>query len=71
MTRVFDAEETAALLPYPALADSIRDVALARPSGTVQAPPRLALPLPDRAVLLVMPASDRDLAITKLVTVHP
>jgi 1-piperideine-2-carboxylate/1-pyrroline-2-carboxylate reductase [NAD(P)H] len=71
VTRIFDAEETAALLPYPALADSIRDVALARSSGVVQAPPRLALPLPNRAVLLVMPASDRDLAITKLVTVHP
>lgn len=73
MTRSFDAEETAARLPYPALADSIRDVALARSSGGVQAPPRLALPLPAKpgAVLLVMPASDHDIAITKLVTVHP
>lgn len=73
MTRVFDAGETAARLPYPALADSIRDVALARSSGGVQAPPRLALPLPAKpgAVLLVMPASDHDIAITKLVTVHP
>ena len=71
MTRIFDAEETAARLPYPDLADSIRDVALSRSSGTVQAPPRLALPLPDGAVLLVMPAADGGLAITKLVTVHP
>ncbi len=73
MTRIFDAEETAARLPYPALADSIRDVALARSSGNVQAPPRLVLPLPEKpgAVLLVMPASDGDVAITKLVTVHP
>jgi 1-piperideine-2-carboxylate/1-pyrroline-2-carboxylate reductase [NAD(P)H] len=71
MTKIFDAEETAARLPYPDLADSIREVALARTSGAVQAPPRLALPLPDGAVLLVMPASDEDLAITKLVTVHP
>ena len=73
MTRIFDADETAARLPYPTLADSIRDVALARSSGGVQAPPRLALPLPGKpgAVLLVMPASDRDIAITKLVTVHP
>jgi len=72
MTRIFDAEETAARLPYPDLADSIRDVALAR-SGSVQAPPRLALPLLAKpgAVLLVMPAADRDIAITKLVTVHP
>ncbi len=71
MIRIFDAEETAARLPYPDLADSIRDVALSRSSGTVQAPPRLALPLPDGAVLLVMPAANGDLAITKLVTVHP
>ena len=66
-----DADETAARLPYVALADAIREVALARSSGAVQAPPRLALPLPGGAVLLVMPAADRDLAITKLVTVHP
>ena len=69
----FDATETAARLPYPALADAIREVALARSSNAVQAPPRLALPLLAKpgAVLLVMPASDGDLAITKLVTVHP
>ena len=71
MTRIFDAEETAARLPYRDLADSIRDVALARTSGTVHAPPRLALPLPNRAFLLVMPAADAEIAITKLVTVHP
>ena len=71
MTRILDAKETAAALPYAALADAIRDVALARPSDAVQAPPRQALPLPDGAVLLVMPASDGELAITKLVTVHP
>lgn len=72
MTRVFDAEETAARLPYPDLADSIRDVALARSSGDIQAPPRLVLPLLAKpgAVLLVMPASDRNIAITKLITVH-
>ncbi len=70
---LFDAGETAARLPYAALADAIGEVALARSSGAVQAPPRLALPLLAKpgAVLLVMPASDEELAITKLVTVHP
>ena len=68
---ILDARETAARLPYAALADAIRDVALARSSGAVQAPPRLVLPLSDGAVLLVMPASDENIAITKLVTVHP
>lgn len=69
--KILDAGETANRLPYPALADAIREVTLARSSGSVQAPPRLALPLPGGAVLLVMPASDDDIAITKLVTVHP
>ena len=64
-------ENTASRLPYLELADAIREVALARRSGTVQAPPRLALPLAEDGVLLVMPASDAEISITKLVTVHP
>lgn len=68
---ILGAEETAARLPYAELAESIRAVALAGASGGVQAPPRLALPLAEGAVMLVMPASDGDIAITKLVTVHP
>ena len=66
-----DATQTAACLPYPELADSIREVALAKSSGELQAPPRLVLPLQEEGVLLVMPASDREISITKLVTVHP
>lgn len=68
---ILTAGETAARLTYAALADAIREIALARTSGGVQAPPRLALPLPEGGVLLVMPASDAEIAITKLVTVHP
>lgn len=68
---ILNAEETATRLPYPALADAIREVALSRSSGAVQAPTRRALPLPGGAVLLVMPASDGDIAVTKLVSVHP
>ena len=71
MVEALGPRETADRLPYPALADAIREVALARSSGAVQAPPRSMLPLPDGGILLVMPASDEDLAITKLVTVHP
>ena len=63
---ILDACQTAARLPYPKLADAISRVAV---SGEVQAPPRLAVQLPG-GVLLVMPASDKDIAITKLVTVH-
>jgi 1-piperideine-2-carboxylate/1-pyrroline-2-carboxylate reductase [NAD(P)H] len=68
---ILNASQTAARLPYPELADSIREIALARSSGGLQAPPRLVLPLQEGAVLLVMPASDREISITKLVTVHP
>jgi ornithine cyclodeaminase len=68
---ILDAKGTADRLPYPELADTIREVALTGGSDDVQAPPRFALPLKKGGILLVMPASDRDIAITKLVTVHP
>ena len=68
---ILGAEETAARLPYADLAESIREVALERESGEVQAPSRTTLPLPGGGILLVMPASGGDIAITKLVTVHP
>jgi ornithine cyclodeaminase len=68
---ILDAAQTADRLPYPDLADSIREVALAMDSGTLRAPPRLALPLQEGGVLLVMPAADEEISITKLVTVHP
>jgi 1-piperideine-2-carboxylate/1-pyrroline-2-carboxylate reductase [NAD(P)H] len=68
---IFGAEETAARLPYLDLAESIREMALKHTSGEVRAPARMALPLPEGGVLLAMPASDEDIAITKLVTVHP
>jgi 1-piperideine-2-carboxylate/1-pyrroline-2-carboxylate reductase [NAD(P)H] len=69
--RFLGAEETAAHLPYVDLAESIREMALKRTSDKVQAPARMALPLPEGGVLLAMPASDEHIAITKLVTVHP
>jgi 1-piperideine-2-carboxylate/1-pyrroline-2-carboxylate reductase [NAD(P)H] len=68
---ILGAQETAARLPYADLAESIREIALERSSGTLQAPARTALPLPEDAFLLVMPASGGDIAMTKLVTVHP
>ena len=68
---ILGSEETAARLPYADLADAIREMALKRTSGEVEAPARMALPLPEGGVPLVMPAADEDIAITKLVTVHP
>ena len=68
---ILDARETGARLPYPELADSIREVMNGRREGKLDAPSRLVLPLPEGGNLLVMPAADDELAITKLVTVHP
>lgn len=69
--KVYDAEDTQKLLPYQKLADEIRSVALDRKSGKAHAPERMALPLAEGGTLLVMPASDGGIAITKLVSVHP
>jgi len=68
---ILDARETGARLPYPELADSIREAMDGRREGKLDAPSRLVLPLPEGGNLLVMPAADDELAITKLVTVHP
>ena len=68
---ILDAKQTADRLPYKDLADSIREISLAMGSGDAQAPPRLVLPVQDGGVLLVMPATDEEISITKLVTVHP
>lgn len=68
---IHDAADTARLLPYSELADAIAEVLRARKDGLVAAPRRMHMPLPSHGVLLVMPAHDATLAITKLATVHP
>src|SRR3712207_7548576 len=68
---ILDASVTEVRLPYPELADSIREVMDGRREGKLDAPSRLVLSLPESGNLLVMPAADDELAITKLVTVHP
>ena len=69
--KVLTAQETAALLPYPALAEELRAVLADKRANRATAPPRLHLPLANDGVLLLMPAADDRLAITKLVSVHP
>lgn len=69
--KVLSAQETADLLPYPALAAQLRAVLVDKRGGKASAPPRLHVPLAGGGVLLVMPAANEELAITKLVTVHP
>ncbi|SCB29937.1 delta(1)-pyrroline-2-carboxylate reductase family protein [Cupriavidus alkaliphilus] len=70
-----DAAATAARLPYPELAQAIADMLSELRDGTAMAPPRIALPVGDAqqgaGTLLVMPARNRRLVMTKNITVHP
>jgi len=70
-----DAASTAARLPYPELAAAIADMLGEMRDGTAMAPPRIALPVGDphggEGTLLVMPARNRSLVMTKNITVHP
>jgi len=69
--KLLNALETAALLPYPALANSIEEVLGDHKKGLITAPERLVVSLPSGATLLLMPAADPEITLTKLVTVHP
>lgn len=60
--------ETARRLPYARLADSVADL-LTDPDVVV--PPRLVQALPGGGTLFVMPAHDRSVAMTKLITFTP
>src|SRR4051794_9794923 len=68
MTPLLDAAATAARLPYAALVQEIAGL-LADDSVTV--PERLVQPLAGGGSLFVMPAMDRRIAITKLITFTP
>ncbi len=69
--RWLDAAATAQALPWAALLDELAAVCREHRAGKIHCPPRLVLPLPGDATLLVMPAISADISITKLVTVHP
>jgi 1-piperideine-2-carboxylate/1-pyrroline-2-carboxylate reductase [NAD(P)H] len=68
MTRLLDAAQTAARLPYDAL---VREIAALLADHAVQVPERLVQPLPGGGSLFVMPALDRVVAMTKLITFTP
>lgn len=67
----YDADRTAALLPYDALADAIAATLVDAARGLASAPERIHHPLAGGGTLLVMPAADRRVAVNKLVTVCP
>ena len=68
---ILDTQQTADRLGFTDLADSIREVMVRRREGELEAPPRLTPGLPEGGTLLVMPAADEEIAMTKIVTVHP
>ena len=68
INRVLSPTATAALLPYPALAEEIDKVLR---DDSVRVPPRMVQELGLGASLFVMPALDCQIAITKLITFTP
>jgi ornithine cyclodeaminase len=70
-TRIFDSAQTRLALPYPALCDVLVDMLQAHRTGRIIAPERMVVWIAAEGTLLLMPASDGHIAITKLVTVHP
>jgi len=62
---IFNTDQTAAALPYLHLVDCIKALLL---DASVKVPPRLVQPLFNGGSLFVMPASDKQFAITKLIT---
>ncbi len=66
--KTYDAQATAARLPYPLLTQALRRMMGALAAGTARAPVRAVAELPGGA-LLTMPATDRDFACVKVVTV--
>lgn len=67
----FNAEDTAQLLSYSALVTALADACAEYNNGQITCPERLNVPLQNGGVMLSMPASARDIAIHKLVTVCP
>jgi 1-piperideine-2-carboxylate/1-pyrroline-2-carboxylate reductase [NAD(P)H] len=70
LMEVMTNENTQARLPYRKLAIALAAVMRDKARGAAYAPARLVVPLAEGGVLLVMPAADEEIAITKLVTVH-
>lgn len=69
--KIFNAEQTADLLPIEALINSLRTAAMEYADGKIVSPERMVIPLKDGGVMLSMPATSDEIAIHKLVNVAP
>lgn len=68
---LYDRAQTGALLDFAELVDAIAVAAEELEAGAIRSPERLVVPLGAGAVMLSMPAAAQDIAIHKLVNVHP
>ena len=71
MTKSYGAQQTAALLPYTELVDTLSAAVVEYAAGSIESPERLVVPLQAGGVMLSMPATAADIAIHKLVNVCP
>lgn len=71
MIESYDEQQTAALLPYDKLVDTLSDTVVDYAAGRIVSPERLVIPLQQRGIMLSMPATATDIAIHKLVNVCP
>lgn len=69
--KLFTREETAALLPYSQLVQSLFRVCQEYEHGELISPERMVVPFPQDGVMLSMPAVAPDISINKLVNVVP
>jgi 1-piperideine-2-carboxylate/1-pyrroline-2-carboxylate reductase [NAD(P)H] len=67
---ILNAAQTAAALPFAALVKAIAQASRELDSGAINAPERLVVPIDADSVLLCMPATARDVSVTKIITVH-
>lgn len=68
---VYNADQTAKLLPFPSLVKQIEQACTQLAQGKVHAPERQVVPFPQGGVMLSMPATASDIGIHKLVNVTP
>ncbi|GGH48575.1 ornithine cyclodeaminase [Comamonas phosphati] len=72
MPGALDAQATAAVLPWNALADEIAALLLSQPDAhAINVPARIVMPLARGGSLFCMPATDGQLAMTKLISFTP
>jgi len=69
--RVFDATQTAQLLPYRAIVQELATAAPEYEQGNIFSPPRAVVPLGSDGCLISMPATASDLGVHKLVSFVP